>query len=55
MGTYRHILGEVGQELGFSFEGGQIVLHLSNDNGAMRRDVANIGADMRHVIERAGL
>ena len=55
MGAYRHIAGEVGQELGFSIEDGQIILHLSNDNSAMRRDVARIGADMRRVIERAGL
>lgn len=55
MGSYRRIFGEVGQELGFSMEDGRLILHLSNDNSAMRRDVANIGADMRRVIERADI
>lgn len=54
MEQYGQLIGELGQELGFSIENGCLTLHLGS-NGSLRSDVRNIGNDMRRVIAREQL
>ncbi len=52
MGHYGQLLSEFGQELGFAMEDNRLVLHLGDSRSSMRKDVQNIGNDMRQVMQR---
>lgn len=53
MGNAKRTLVELGSDMGFSFNDGELVLSVGNsDLSAMRSDIQRIGQDMRKVINQ---
>lgn len=52
MGNSKVTLAELGSDLGFRLEDGELILTLGSSKDSMRRDMGRLGADMRKVLSK---